>query len=293
MRSKLFVPATRPEFFEKALSGDADGLSFDLEDSVVESRKAEARETLRTFLLGERPRACGKSILVRINGAGTPHLNADLEAAVQPGVHMINLPKPASPSEVRQVSSLIGALERVRGVVRPIGLLLNIETPQALRSAAELAKADSRVCGLQIGLGDLFEPLGIDRGQASAVRQVMFEVRMAAAEAGVPAFDGAFTDVLDGEGFRAEAGLARSFGLAGKTCIHPRQVGLANEVFTPGADSIREAIRITRAVDAANAQGLGAFLLDGRMIDAPFVAWARRIVEDARRLGLIEGQASS
>lgn len=287
MRSKLFVPGSRPELFDKALAGEADALSFDLEDAVAEPRKAEARQTLGRFLRGAGAAASGKTLIVRINALDTPHAEADLHAVAQPGVQLVNLPKPEHPDDVRRAAALLQAAERANGVTEPIGLLLNIETPRALRLAAELAGAHPRVQGLQLGLGDLFEPLGISRRDPLAVRQVMLAVRLAAGEAGCWACDSAFADIADTDGFRAEAAVARGLGFIGKSCIHPRQVALANEAFRPGDEDIAHALRVVQAADQAAADGVGAWVVDGRMVDAPFVARARATVQWARRLGLL------
>lgn len=289
MRSKLFVPGTRPELFDKALAGAADSVCFDLEDAVSEPRKAEARDTVRQLLQGGAPGASGKTVIVRVNAMDTPHFDADIEAVARPGVHLINLPKPESAAHVRKAAEAIEQAERAHGVAAPIGLLLNIESPAALRTAAQLAVSHPRVAGLQLGLGDLFEPLGIARREPSAIRQAMFAVRMAAGEAGVWAYDGAFADIRDAEGFRAEAMLARNLGFLGKTCIHPSQIAIANEVFRPTDEEIAHACKVVEAAREADAAGVGAYVVDGKMIDIPFVIRARAIVASARRLGLLPG----
>jgi citrate lyase subunit beta/citryl-CoA lyase len=136
-------------------------------------------------------------------------------------------------------------------------------------------------------LADLFEPLGIARREAAAVQQAMFALRMAAGEAGVFAYDAAFGDIKDEAGFRAEAELARRLGFLGKSCIHPRQIALANEAFRPSDEEIAHAVRVVDAARVAEARGVGAYVVDGKMIDAPFVRRARGVVETARRLGLL------
>ncbi len=286
MRSKLFVPGSRPELFAKALASDADALSFDLEDSVAPERKASARSELRAFLLSEALRSSGKTIIVRVNPADTPHFIEDLAAVVQAGLHMVNLPKPDSADEVRAAAQAVEQARKANAVAAPVGLLVNVETPRALRLAGELATAHEMVAGLQLGLGDLFEPLGIARYDPAAVRQAMFAVRMAAGEAGVFAYDAAFADIRNEEGFVAEARQARDLGFIGKSCIHPRQIALANAAFRPDDEEIAQALRIVAAARTAQAEGVGAFVVDGRMIDAPFVRRAEEVVALATRLGL-------
>jgi len=286
MRSKLFVPGTRPELFAKALGSAADGICIDLEDAVSESRKDEARDIVRQLLQGSEA-ATDKTLIVRVNAMDTPHFERDMAAVAQPGVHLINLPKPASAAHVRAAIDALERAERANGVRSPIGMLLNIETPSALRLASELALAHPRVKGLQLGLGDLFEPLGIARREPAAIQQAMFAVRIAAGEAGVYAYDSAFADIADAAGYRAEAMLARNLGFLGKTCIHPSQVAVANDVFRPTDEEIAHARKVVEATREADAQGLGAYVVDGRMIDIPFVIRARAIVESARSLGLL------
>ena len=289
MRSKLFVPGTRPELFAKALDSAADGICLDLEDAVSEARKDEARDCVRQLLAGVDAAADGKTLIVRVNAMDTPHFERDVAAVAMPGVQLVNLPKPESPAHVQAAAEAIERAERTHGVTTPIGLLLNIETPSALRMASQLALAHPRVKGLQLGLGDLFEPLGIARRAPEAIQQAMFAVRIAAGEAGVYAYDSAFADIRDAEGFRAEAKLARNLGFLGKTCIHPSQVAIANEVFRPTDDEIAHACKVVEAAREADAKGIGAYVVDGKMIDIPFVLRARAIVESARGLGLLPG----
>lgn len=287
LRSKLFVPGSRPELFAKALASAADAISFDLEDAVVEARKAEARDAVSQLLRSAAAAASGKTLIVRINAWDSVHADADLRAVAQPALHLVNLPKAASVQQVRDVAAALAEAEAANGVTQAIGLLLNIESPQALRGAAELARAHPRVAGLQLGLGDLFEPLAIQRQQAQTVRLAMFALRMAAGEGGVFAVDGAYPDVHDGAGYRAEAQMARELGYVGKSCIHPSQVALANAVFCPTGAEIAHALAVVAAADAAARRGLGACVVEGRMVDAPFEQRARAIVAEAARLGLL------
>jgi citrate lyase subunit beta/citryl-CoA lyase len=287
MRSKLFVPASRPELFAKALAGDADAISFDLEDAVQESRKAEARRVLQAFLRQSSPRPAGKIVIVRVNGLTTPHFEADLAAVAGPVVDMINLPKPESADDVRTAAAALAGCERANDAERPIGILANIESPRGLRRAAEIAGAHPRVVGLQLGLGDLFEPFGIDRADAQAVHAMQLAVRLAAADAGLWACDTVYGAVSDPDGYTREATAARRLGYLGKSCIHPSQVPLANAVFRPTDAEIAAARRVIEAARGAEVSGVGAFLVDGRMIDIPFIKRAEAILGAARRLDLL------
>ncbi|HKB56791.1 MAG TPA: CoA ester lyase [Lacunisphaera sp.] len=281
MRSKLFVPGSRPELFPKALASQADALSFDLEDAVPENGKADARRLVGQALQSPEFVASTKILIVRANGLTTPHFEADLAAVVSARLDLLNLPKVESAGDVRTAAKALARLEAERGLTRPIGILANIESPRGLRFAAEIAGADPRVAGLQLGFADLFEPLGIDRTDAAAVHQIQLAVRLAAGEAGVWACDAACGNIKDPDGYRAEALAAKRLGYLGKTCIHPSQVALANEVFRPTDDEIAFARRV---VDTAERTSAGVFTVDGRMIDAPFIKHARAVLAIARQL---------
>ena len=279
MRSKLFVPGSRPELFEKALASAADALSFDLEDAVAPSQKSQARAHLAAFLRGLPPQP-GKIIVVRVNAFGTAEFDADIAALASTRIDIVNLPMAEDPDAVAEA---IGRIER-NETAHHTRFLLNIETPKALRKAADLAAAHPRVMGLQIGYADLLEPNGIARNDRGALAHIRLAVRLAASEAGIAAYDGAFAAVKDTEGFRAECIAAKHHGFAGKSCIHPSQIAIANAVFMPDADEIAWARKVVAAAIDADARGVGAYLVDGHMIDKPFVERARAVVALADRL---------
>ena len=291
MRSKLFVPGSRPELFAKAMAGPADALSFDLEDAVDPARKGEAREELGKFLrsLGGNP---GKTIIVRVNGIETPHFEADLAAIASPALDIVNLPKPEAPDDVKACAAALTRIEREHGL-EPLGILVNIESPRALRWAAELATASPKVVGLQAGWGDLIEPLDIDRYNPAMIQQLQLQIRIAAGEAGVWAYDGAWAKIQDPDGYRREAEAARRLGFIGKSAIHPSQVGIANEVFRPTDTEIAHALKVVAAAREASEKGIGAWTVDGRMVDAPFVRRAEAILAVARKLGLVAREEGS
>ena len=275
LRSKLFVPGSRPALFAKALSSAADLLSFDLEDAVAAADKAQARAQVSAFLRDAPHRAAGKQVVVRVNAWTSADGQDDLQAVLPLDIDLLNLPKVESPQQLLQAVAAIEAIEARLPAPAPVGLLINIETPRALREADAIARAHPRVRGLQLGLGDLFEPHGIRRGDLRNVHAAQYALRMAAADAGVFAYDAAFPGLEDEAGFHAEAESARALGYLGKSCVHPRQVAWANAVFSPTPDEI-EAAR--RTVEAAERAGDGAFAVDGRMVDAPFLARARAVI---------------
>ena len=278
MRSKLFVPGGRPELFAKALAGPADALSFDLEDSVPAEAKTRARDDVAAFVAAPAMRRAAKLAIVRVNAPGSAWFEGDLRAVMVPGLALLNVPKLESAEAVRAVAAAMERIESTGGHEEPVGLLVNVETPRGLEQAAAMAAAHPRVAGLQLGLADLFEPHGIDRGDTAAVHAAMFAVKMAAAAAGVFAVDAAFAAIDDADGYRAEARMSRRLGFIGKSCIHPRQVTLANEVFAPSPEEVAHARRVVAAAAEAARAGHGAFSLDGRMVDLPFVKRAEALL---------------
>lgn len=275
MRSKLFVPCSRPEFFDKALAGDADALSFDLEDSVPAEGKAAARARLAEFLGSDAARQTAKQIIVRVNDPRGPDFAADLEALQDCPAGMFNIPK------IEDAAGLIAAAHAIAATRdSPAELLVNIETPRALAGATDIARVHPGIVGLQVGLNDLFAGLGADRRDPRNVHAALWQVRLGAAEAGVFACDGAWPDLQDEAGFRAEAEMARALGYVGKSCIHPRQVAAANQIFGRDRD-LATARRLVDAARAAAAAGRGAFLFEGRMVDRPMIAEAQALLDRA------------
>jgi len=286
IRSKLFVPGSRPELFAKAVSSAADAVSFDLEDAVAPDCKESARASVASFL----PAPVGKIVIVRVNAPDTEWFHADLQSVVVPGVDVINLPKVESASGLRMAIGAIADAERACGLDHRIPVLANIETPKGLRLAHEIATADPRVLGLQIGFADLFLPLGIDRTNANAAQFVRMAVRLAAGEAGIPAYDAAFPDIRNAELCRAEAEASRQLGYAGKSCIHPSQIAIANEVFAPCPGEVEHAKKVLASARDAAERGSQAFVVDGQLIDAPMISHARMICH-ARAIAVAAGLA--
>lgn len=285
MRSKLFVPGSRPEFFEKAMRSAADALTLDLEDGVAPELKPTARRAISDFLKGIGSDH-GKLMVVRTNPVYDPHFDDDIDAIVGAGLDLINLPKVESAEDVERAVMKIQVAEARRGLGKRIKLLANVESPKGLRFAYEIAACDTRIAGLQFGVADLFAPLRIER-HAAAMGPVRFAIKMAAAEAGVPAYDTVWTDVPDRAGYERDARDALAMGFLGKSCIHPTQVDIANRVFSPTEKQVAWAQKVLAAGALPENTGKGAFTVDGQMVDEPFFREARATVELAKRLRLI------
>jgi citrate lyase subunit beta / citryl-CoA lyase len=280
IRSKLFVPGSKPQLFPRAASGQADAISFDLEDAVPLSHKDEARHAVAEYLIQEGAKN-GKINIVRVNSVASGLFDPDLERVIVSGLHVLNLPKVQDGDDVLAAVDALEYWERKAGLTEEIGLLATIESPKGLRMALAIATAHPRMVGLQIGMVDFNLACGFESGNRTAVNAVRLATRLAASEAGIAVFDGAFVKVSDPQAFRAEAEEAHALGLNGKSCIHPSQVSVVNEIFSPGVEEIERAVRLLAAAESASARGDGAFLHDGDMVDLPVVKRARGLLARA------------
>ncbi len=246
-------------------------------------RRAQARADIAAYLADPTHRS-DKVTIIRVNRLATEYFAADVTALAGTGVDVINLPKIECREDILRALDAITNAEASHGTIRPISILANIETPKGLRLALEIASADSRVIGLQLGFADFSLACGIHSQNKTALNAVRLGIRFAAAEAGIASYDGAFPDVKNPDGYRGEAEEARDLGFAGKSCIHPSQIAIANEVFSPGAEEIARAAAILAAADEAEEHGVGAFLHAGKMVDAPIIARARGVMALANKL---------
>ena len=280
-RSILFVPVTSERFLAKAHQRGADAIQLDLEDSVPLDAKREARARLPAAVA--QLAGHGVEVIVRIN---RPWLDAveDLRAAVRPGVRAITLPKVEDAGRVRALDELVSELEANAGLpVGRIGFLLLIESPAALPRLHELATASPRVVAMTLGPEDY--ALAADcTTDPEALMVPSMLVAQAAAAAGIRAlgFVGSIAAYGEPQAFAQRIAQARRLGFKGAQVIHPAQVAVLNELFSPSADELSWAQRVLEAADRARAEGVAAFAVDGRMVDRPIIERARRIVASAR-----------
>jgi len=286
-RSLLFVPGAEPRKIEKARGAGADTLLLDLEDAVAPSQKDEARATVAAAL---QSRMFGDAeVAVRVNAPGTPYFEADLEAVIGAGGRSILLPKSES---VEQIAAVAQAIERLESGASEATtkLLLLVESPAGVAGALAIGRATPRVDALCFGHADVSLAMGL--GEADASRGIVYHARcsvvIAAKACGVAPIDSVHLAVKDDDAFRKDAELGLQLGFEGKLCIHPRQVEITNEVYTPTPEQIYHALRVIEASEIAQREGRGVFTLDGKMIDAPLVAVQRRLLERARRAGALQ-----
>jgi len=289
MRSLLFVPADSPKKLEKAMTIGADALIVDLEDSIALDRKAHARKSAAAFLNETVTAADRPYLIVRINGLATGLIDADLDiiAAARPDAVM--LPKAEGGASIANLDAKLAVREAIDGVadghIKVIAIAT--ETAAALFRAGTYAGSSERLSALTWGAEDLSADLGAETNRNSEgvlldpYRLARVLCLAGAASAGVPAIDTVFTDFSDSdrEAFRRECGAARREGFSGKMAIHPSQVPIINQAFTPTREALARAQAI---VDAFAAEpNAGVAVVGGSMVDRPHLARAKRVLARA------------
>lgn len=283
LRSLLFVPGNSAKMLEKALGTRPDALVPDLEDSVPPDEKPAARAIVREFL----PRLAKTDALVipRVNSFETPWLEEDLAAVVGPDIDGISIGKIRGAADIARLSNLIGDLELRAGL--PLGrtkLVPWLETAEAVVRAHSICKASARIVAVAFGAEDFTHDLGIERlDDESQLGYARSALCVAARAADVVALDTPYFKFRDSEGLRANTLAAKRLGFKGKFAIHPAQVDVLNECFSPSPAEIAAAERVVAAYEEAERRGRGSTSLDGRVIDIPVVRRARALLRLAGR----------
>lgn len=282
-RSLVFAPANHDRRVEKAFTLGADAVILDLEDACAVSEKVASRPKVVQAL--SLPRPCLG--YVRINPLSTPYAYGDLVESVAPGLDGIVLPKVEAPEDLITVDWLLAQLERDHGL-RPgsVDLIPIIETAIGMSRLGQILRATPRVKRASFGAGDFTLDLGLtwsrDESELLVHRsQMVLQSRAAGIE---PPIDTVWINLKDRDGFVASAEQARALGFQGKLCIHPDQVGVVNQTFTPSDEQVVRARRIVDAFARAEATGSSAIQLDGQFIDYPIVYGAQRVLELADKL---------
>jgi len=288
-RTMMYVPGNNPANIMGAHLYGADSIMFDLEDSVSIKEKDSARflvhNALKTLDFGNT------ETVVRINGLDTPFGREDLEAIVRARPDVIRIPKTEKAQDVLEVESIISEIEEKAGIeVGTTKLMAAIESPLGVINAFEIAKSSKRLIGIALGAEDFVTSMKTERSKDGLELLVArSQVLMAARAANIYALDTVFSDINDDEGFIKEVKLIKQLGFDGKSVIHPRQVTLVHQVYTPTKKEIDYSIRVLNAIDEAEKRSSGVIALDGKMIDAPIVERAYRVLELAKASGVYKG----
>ncbi len=303
-RCQLFAPGSRPAVFEKAAASAADVINLDLEDSVAPNDKPEARQLVIKGINEVDWR--DKTLTVRINGLDTPFWYRDVvDVMEQAGerIDRIMIPKVGNAGDVYAVDALVSAIESAKGRAKKIAFEVIIETAAGVAHVEEIAASSPRLAAMSIGAADYAASMGMqttgiggtqanyymlgDKTEDGAERPVhwpdpwhhpMVAIVAACRTHGVLPVDGPFGDFSDDDGYIAQARRAATLGFVGKWAIHPKQVALANQVFTPSEEQVTEAREILAAMEEAERTGQGAAVYKGRLVDLASVRQAKVIV---------------
>jgi citrate lyase subunit beta/citryl-CoA lyase len=285
MRSMMTVPVVVQRFIDKAPGAGADAVCLDLEDSVPPAEKAAARPLARKAI-ETMPRS-GFALYVRVNGYATGLTGDDLAGVVRPGLDGIVLSKADSAAMIADLDAALGPLESERGIEAGcVAIVPLLETAKGIMEAYDVCRASPRVTAAIFGAEDFATDMAVKRTDTG--EEILWARSMAAVAcraAGIAAIDTPDPNYSDEAHLRREMALAKSLGYTGKLCIHPTQVQIANETFSPSEDEIAEARAVVEAFERDGlAKGLAAIAVDGKMIDTPIYWRARRLVEWAEAI---------
>lgn len=299
-RCQLFGPGSRPALFEKMAASAADVINLDLEDSVAPSDKEAARANIIAAV--SEIDWGRKTLSVRINGLDTPYWYRDVvDLLEQAGdrLDQIMIPKVGCAADVYAVDALVTAIERAKGRTKPISFEVIIESAAGIAHVEEIAAASPRLQAMSLGAADFAASMGMQTTGIGGTQENYYMLRegvrhwsdpwhwaqaaivAACRTHGVLPVDGPFGDFSDDEGYRAQARRSATLGMVGKWAIHPKQVALANEVFTPSESAVAEAREILAAMEAAKAAGQGATVYKGRLVDIASIKQAEVIVKQS------------
>ncbi|AGT10204.1 L-malyl-CoA/beta-methylmalyl-CoA lyase [Paracoccus aminophilus] len=299
-RCQLFGPGSREALFGKMASSAADVINLDLEDSVAPDDKAQARKNI-IQAIGDLDWS-NKTLSVRINGLDTPYWYRDVVDLLEQAperLDQIMIPKVGCAADVYAVDALVSAIEAAKGRKKRISLEVIIESAAGISHVEEIAASSPRLQAMSLGAADFAASMGMATTGIGGTQDNYYMAHQGAkywsdpwhwAQAAIVAacrthgilpVDGPFGDFTDEEGFRAQARRSATLGMVGKWAIHPKQIALANEVFSPNDDAVADARGILTAMEEAQAKGLGATVYKGRLVDIASIRQAQVIVSQA------------
>jgi len=302
-RCQLFGPGSRPALFEKMAQSAADVVNLDLEDSVAPDDKSEARQNIIKAI--ETVDWANKLLSVRINGLDTQYWYRDVvDLLEQSGdrLDQIMIPKVGCAADVYAVDALVSAIESAKGRKKPISFEVIIESAAGIAHVEEIAASSPRLQAMSLGAADFAASMGMQTTGIGGTQENYYMTRegqkhwsdpwhwaqtaivAACRTHGVLPVDGPFGDFSDDDGYIAQARRSATLGMVGKWAIHPKQIALANEVFTPSAGQVAEAREILAAMAQAKAEGAGATVYKGRLVDIASIKQAEVIVRQAEMI---------
>ncbi|MBI0027471.1 citrate (pro-3S)-lyase subunit beta [Gilliamella apicola] len=286
-RSMLFLPGANAAMLSTSFVYKPDSIMFDLEDAVSIKEKDSARLLVAQTLKMPVYKEHNIETVVRINALNTPFGLKDLEAVVRAGVDVVRLPMTNSAEDIHELEAHVERIEKECG--REVGstkLMAAIESAQAVVNAVSIAKSSPRLIGIALAAFDYLVDMQTERGDGTELFYARCAVLHAARVAGIDAFDVVYSNVNDDEGFLKEVSLIKKLGYNGKSLINPRQIELLHNAYAPTASEVENAKKIVEAAEEGERKGLGVVSLNGKMIDAPIITRAQKIIELAKYSGV-------
>lgn len=280
-RSLLFVPGNNPRFLEKAKTIPADIVCFDLEDSVPDSEKKNARDLIKQALKS-RPDYT-PAVYVRTNSPISGKIPDDLEKIVQRGLDGIVIPKVNNTNELKKIEKIVKSLEKKRKL-HPLSLIPSIESAQGVVNTYEIASSSERVEAVVFGVFDLLNDVGIEyTKQPEGAKYARAKIPLDAKAAGAYAIDAIWQDLKDPDGLKEDCFIGKNLGYVGKSIIHPDQIPITHEAFAPNKTEIEWAQKVCDAYEVSTKKGKGATVVDGKMVDEVHYKRAKALLEVAKK----------
>jgi citrate lyase subunit beta/citryl-CoA lyase len=277
-RSLVFVPGNNPRFLEKAKSIPADIVCFDLEDSVPDKEKQNART-----LISKKLKECKDfkaSVFVRTNSPQSGKIPNDLEKIVQKGLDGIVIPKVDSAKELKKIEKFVSILEKKRKI-KKIRIIPSIESSLGVINCYEIASSSKRIDAIVFGIFDLLNDMQIEytKGNPIGGKYSRYKVPVAASAAGVVAIDGIWQQIKDEKGLQEDCKIGKELGYSGKSIIHPDQISITHKIFHPNASEITWSKIVIKEYEKSTKKGTGAIVVDGKMIDEVHYKRAKALLE--------------
>ncbi len=276
-RSLIFVPGNNPRFLEKAKKLESDIVCFDLEDSVPDNEKANARKLIKSTLKSRK--LYKSSIFVRTNSPTSGKIPSDLKEIVQKGIDGIVIPKVNNVTEMKKIEKILSRLEKTRKL-KPIQIIPSIESAEGVINTYNISSFGKRISAVVFGVFDLLNDLGIEYTKdPKGAKYSRSKIPVDAKAAGVAAIDAIWQDLKDSKGLEKDCKTGKSFGYSGKSIIHPDQIPVVHKLFHPNKSEIMWAENVCKTYLESTKKGKGATTVDGKMIDEVHYKQAKALLE--------------
>ncbi len=280
-RSLIFVPANNQRFIEKAKTLSADIVCFDLEDSVPDSEKKNARNLIKSALKTRSQYT--SEIYVRTNSPSSSKIQDDLKEIVQKGIDGIVIPKVNNAIEIKKIEKTLTILEK-KQKLQPISLIPSIESAKGVTNTQEIASASKRISAIVFGVFDFLNDMGIEyTKQPEGAKFARAKIPLDAKAVGVYALDAIWQDLKDEKGLIEDCKIGKSLGYVGKTIIHPDQIFITHKTFHPNKTELDWAEKVCNTYEKSTKKGKGATTVDGKMIDEVHYKQAKALIDLANR----------